>query len=98
MRRSRQSHATSYCRGGRNRRIFPRRMDSQDTPSETAQLLAQRSYLLFIGARFAATLGVQIQAVTIGWQVYQLARGGRTVNEAAFILSMIGLIQFLPVL
>jgi MFS family permease len=73
-------------------------MSETPAPSETAELLGQRSYLLFIGARFAGTLGVQIQAVTIGWQVYQLARGGRTVNEAAFVLSMIGLIQFLPVL
>lgn len=67
-------------------------------PSETRRLLAQRPYLAFLAARFTATVGVQIQAVTIGWQVYELARLDRGVKEAAFILSMIGLVQFLPVL
>ena len=67
-------------------------------PSETRRLLGQRSYLQFLGARFAATIGVQIQAVTIGWQVYILAREGRDVKEAALVLSMIGLAQVLPIL
>ncbi len=40
----------------------------------------------------------QMQAVAIGWQVYDLARLTRPVEEAALILGMIGLAQFLPVL
>ncbi len=67
-------------------------------PSETRRLLAQRPYLAFLAARFTSTVSVQIQAVTIGWQVYQLARLDHDVKSAAFILSMIGLVQFLPVL
>jgi len=40
----------------------------------------------------------QMQAVAIGWQVYDLARQTRTVEEAAFILGLVGLAQFAPVL
>lgn len=40
----------------------------------------------------------QMQAVAIGWQVYDLARQTRSVEQAAFILGMVGLAQFLPVL
>jgi MFS family permease len=67
-------------------------------PSETRALLRQRSFILLIVARFLASMGVMVQTVNIGLQVYTLAREGRSVNEAAFVLSMIGLIQFLPVL
>jgi MFS family permease len=66
--------------------------------SETAALLRERPFLTFLSARLCAAIGVQIQSVTIGWEVYRLAREGREVKEAAFILSMIGLVQFLPVL
>jgi MFS family permease len=67
-------------------------------PSETRALLEQRSFMFLLAGRFTAAVGVQVQTVNIGWQVYTLAREGRTVKEAAFILSMIGLVQFLPVL
>ncbi len=74
-------------------------MTDLSAPSETRQLLAQRSYMMFIGARFLATMGVQVQATTIAWQIYNLARGaGADVKEASFSLGMVGLIQFLPVL
>lgn len=66
--------------------------------SETAALLRERPFVVFLCARFCAAIGVQIQSVTIGWEVYTLAREGRDVKEAAFVLSMIGLVQFLPVL
>lgn len=39
-----------------------------------------------------------MQAVAIGWQVYDLARQTRGVEESAFILGLVGLAQFLPVL
>ena len=67
--------------------------------SETAALLRQRDYISFVLGRFLATLGVLVQATTIAWQIYALARAqGLSVNNASFTLSMIGLIQFLPVL
>jgi MFS family permease len=73
-------------------------MTDAATPSEVSALLRQRDYVLFLCTRFCASVGVQVQAVNIGWQVYTLAREGRDVKQAAFILSMIGLVQFLPVL
>ena len=67
--------------------------------SETAALLQQRAYILFLFGRFLSTLAVQVQATTIAWQIYALARQqGADIKEASFTLSMIGLIQFLPVL
>ncbi|MBU6372040.1 MAG: MFS transporter [Alphaproteobacteria bacterium] len=49
--------------------------------------------------RAVSTLGFQIQATTIGWQVYELARdSGRSVADSAFLLGLVGLAQFLPLL
>lgn len=49
--------------------------------------------------RAVATLGFQIQATTIGWQVYETARAsGRSIEESAFLLGLVGLVQFLPLL
>jgi MFS family permease len=74
-------------------------MSEPATPSQTRALISQRPYMFFLGGRFLATLGVQVQATTIAWQIYALAReGGLGVKEASFTLSLIGLIQFLPVL
>jgi len=73
-------------------------MSDLTPPSETRALLAQRPFLFLIGGRFLASLGVQVQGTAIAWQVYTLARESAGVNEAALILSMIGLVQFLPVL
>jgi len=52
--------------------------------------------MLFWAERFISTLGVQIQSVALGWQVYAIARLTRSVGESAFLVSMIGLAQFLP--
>ena len=41
-------------------------------------------------------VAVQIEAVTIGWQIYSLARGTLSVKESAFMVGMVGLAQFLP--
>ncbi len=54
--------------------------------------------MLFWAERFISTLGVQIQSVAVGWQVYAIARETRSVGESAFLVSMIGLAQFLPLL
>ncbi|MDB6079726.1 MAG: major facilitator superfamily 1, partial [Akkermansiaceae bacterium] len=60
-------------------------------------LLRQPDFLFFWGARFVSTLAVQIQGVTIGWQVYVLAReSGRNEGQGAFLLGMVGLAQFIP--
>ncbi len=40
--------------------------------------------------------GSQIEAVTIGWQVYTIGRKTGSISEAAFLVGMVGLVQFGP--
>jgi MFS family permease len=54
------------------------------------------SYRQFWLVRFIAVLGLQMQAVAIGWQVYDLARQSLSIEKSAFLLGMIGLAQFVP--
>ncbi len=50
----------------------------------------------FWAGTFLTNIGVQVQIVAIGWQVYALARQTMDVNQSAFILGLVGLAQFLP--
>jgi MFS family permease len=61
------------------------------SPSEPASpsLARHRPFVLFWLARLASTMGYQMLAVTIGWQVYEL-------TDSAFDLGLVGLIQFVP--
>ncbi len=52
-------------------------------------LIRQRPFVLFWLARLASTMGYQMLALTIGWQVYEL-------TNSAFDLGLVGLIQFVP--
>ena len=47
-------------------------------------------------SRLAGTVGQTALAIVIGWQVYGLARETMDIREAAFLLGMIGLAQFVP--
>jgi MFS family permease len=71
-----------------------------DLPAETLPsaraLLRQRDYLLFWASRWTAGLAVQIQSVAIGWQIYELARRTLSVQEAALVVGMVGLVSFIP--
>ncbi len=42
------------------------------------------------------TFGGQIEAVTIGWQVYSIARQTLSIEQSAFMVGMVGLAQFAP--
>lgn len=58
-----------------------------------------RPFALFWVARSAATFATQIQSTALGWQVYDAARAaGQSIEDAAFLLGLIGLAQFLPLL
>ena len=58
-----------------------------------------RQFLTYWLMRAVSTLGFQVQATTIGWQVYEIARDrGQSVEESAFLLGLVGLAQFLPLL
>jgi MFS family permease len=69
----------------------------ETVPSARA-LLKQRDYLLFWAARWTGASGAQIQSVALGWQMYAIARRTMSVAESAFLVGMIGLASFLPVL
>jgi MFS family permease len=65
-----------------------------EVPSRS--VFAYRAFALFWRARVLSTLAVQAESVTIGWQVYTVARHGRSVEESAFQLGLVGLAQFVP--
>lgn len=52
--------------------------------------LRNREFLLFLGMRMCTTLAIQMQAVTVGWQVYTLS------NKDPLALGMIGLTEAIP--
>ncbi|MBB5520008.1 MFS transporter [Amphiplicatus metriothermophilus] len=56
------------------------------------------AYLRYWIMRQLLSGGRQMLAVAIGWQVYDLARLTRSIEESAFLLGLVGLVQFLPVL
>jgi MFS family permease len=66
-------------------------------PSARA-LLKERDYLCYWASRWTGSFAAQIQSVAMGWQMYALARQTRSVEESAFLVGMIGLAAFLPVL
>ncbi len=69
------------------------------------QIFRHQAYLQFWLMRVSVASARQMQFVAIGWQVYDLARDpietggmGLSINEAAFMLGLVGLVQFIPVL
>lgn len=61
-----------------------------------AFLFRHRDFGLYWAALLLVNVGVQVEAVTIGWQVYDLARETRSIKESAFMVGMVGLVQFVP--
>src|ERR671925_361570 len=53
--------------------------------------LRYRDYWLFLASTFTSELGMQMQVVAIGWQVY-------AISGDALDLGLIGLCEFLPLL
>jgi len=54
------------------------------------------NFRAFFAARLAANIASGMLVIVIGWQVYDLARATMSTKDAAFLLGMIGLAQFLP--
>ncbi|MCR8723578.1 MFS transporter [Frigidibacter sp. ROC022] len=69
---------------------------SQTAGHQRPFLFRHRDFTLFWGGMLMANIAVQIQAVTLGWQVYTLARQTRSVAESSLLVGMIGLAIFLP--
>lgn len=68
-------------------------MPQHDNPSAPDRFAAFRhhSFAFYWFARFFSAFGMQIVAVAVGWQIYDLTRD-------PFDLGIIGLVQFLPAL
>ncbi|KPF67310.1 MFS transporter [alpha proteobacterium AAP81b] len=54
------------------------------------------NYRAYWIGRFALTIASMMMVVVIGWQVYDLARATMAPRDAAFLLGMVGLVQFVP--
>ncbi len=67
-------------------------------PATLRDLLTVRSYVRYWLSRVCNSLGTQIQAIALAWQVYAVARRAATVNQAALAVGMLGLAQFLPMI
>src|SRR5476651_837408 len=68
-------------------------MTHQQTPTPARPrllLTAHPAYGWFWCARVASGMAFQIQAVAVGWQVYEI-------THSTFQLGMVGLVQFLPI-
>ena len=53
-------------------------------------------FLRYFSGMIPIQFGAQIEAITIAWQVYHIARETRSIEESAFMVGMVGLSQFLP--
>ncbi len=59
-------------------------------------VFAIADYRWFWLTKLTSTLAQMMLVIVIGWQVYDIARQTMPPREAAFVLGMIGLAQFLP--
>src|SRR5437660_359765 len=67
-------------------------------PPSARELLKERDYVAFWLSRWTGSFAAQIQSVAMGWQMYGLGRAsGRSVEESAFLVGMLGLASFVPV-
>jgi MFS family permease len=62
-------------------------MTADGTPS--IRLLHHRGFVRFLYVRIAASIALQMQAVSVGWLMYELTR-------SPFQLGLVGLVQFIP--
>jgi MFS family permease len=62
-------------------------------------IFRHRQYAQYWATRWFSSLAVQMQLTAMGWQVYDSARDhGQTIQQSAFVLGLMGLSQFLPLL
>ncbi|MEM6683862.1 MAG: MFS transporter [Pseudomonadota bacterium] len=64
---------------------------------EALSIFRHRAYTQYWIMRQLVAAARQTIMVAIGWQVYDLARETRSVEESALLLGVVGLVQFLPV-
>src|SRR5688572_18314323 len=87
----------SLSKPGRLAPILPNTPHTVDTTGKDTEQVSpgaafqHRDFRLYQAARLASTLGVQVQSVAVGWQVY-------TITNSPLSLGYVGLAQFLPAL
>jgi MFS family permease len=59
-------------------------------------LLVYPNFCFLLLARFLSSVAMLTQSVTLGWQVYSIARLSYSVGHSSLLVGMIGLMQFLP--
>ena len=59
-------------------------------------LSRHKDYRRYFLGMIPIQFGTQIEAITLAWQVYHIARLTRSIEESAFMVGMVGLCQFLP--
>ncbi len=64
--------------------------------SDTPHPLTIPYFRAYFVSRLLATIAISAQAIIIGWQVYGIARETLDIKQSAFLLGMIGLVQFVP--
>ena len=62
----------------------------------TFKVFKHRAYVFFWLEGLAATLATGTLGVTLGWQVYSVARLSYSIEQSSFLVGMVGLVQFLP--
>lgn len=59
-------------------------------------LFRHRDFGLYWFGMAFESIAVQIEAVTIGWQIYTVSRETLSIAQSAFMVGMVGLAQFVP--
>src|ERR1700721_1327141 len=59
------------------------------TSEKSVDLLRHGAYVRFLYVRIAASIALQVQAVAVGWVMYEL-------THSPFQLGLVGLVQFIP--
>lgn len=71
--------------------------EMNDSTPAAPHPFAIANYRHFWTARLFAMFSLNAMMLIVGWQAYNLARdGGASIEQAAFVLGIIGLVQFLP--
>jgi MFS family permease len=68
----------------------------RQAPPGARALLSERDFMVYLVTRALGVLGTVAQSVTMGWQVYDLARAERGVAESALWVGVLGLVTFIP--
>jgi MFS family permease len=70
--------------------------DVTGQPSTVGALLRERDYVAFWLSRVVGGFGYSTQSVTLGWQMYDIARRTHSIEQSALYVGLIGFCAFLP--